>query len=65
MLVDQGEHPHNQFVALKVRELAKLCRTSQMCRIEGVASGATQGAFLGDLDGKRRCTTGKDSGPCA
>ena len=64
MFVNQGEHSHNQFVAFKVRELAKLCWTAKMGRIEGVAPGAAQGAFLGDLDGKRRCAAGQDSGPC-
>ena len=65
MLVDQGEHSPHQFVAFKVRELAKLGWTAKMSLVEGVASGAAQGAFLGDLDGKRRCMAGKDSGPGA
>ncbi len=65
MLVDHSEHSHNQFVALEVRELAKLCRASQVCRIECVASRTAQGAFLGDLDRKRRCAAGEDAGPCA
>jgi hypothetical protein len=50
MLIDQRKHPLDEFIALEVGEFAQLGRASEMCRIEGIASRAPQGAFLCDLD---------------
>jgi hypothetical protein len=50
MLIDQRQHPRNQLITLEIGELSQLPCASEMCRIEGIASRAPQGAFLGDFD---------------
>jgi len=62
--VDHCEDSRDEIVAFEIREFAQLSRATQMRRVEGVAAGAAQGAFLGDFDGKGRRTAGEDSGPC-
>jgi hypothetical protein len=49
-LVDHRKHFGNQLIALEVGELAQLGRASKMRSIEGIAPGASQGAFFGDFD---------------
>jgi hypothetical protein len=64
VLIDQRKHSYNEFIALEVGEFVQLAYASEMRRIEGVASRAPQGAFLGDFDRKRRRATGQNPGPC-
>ena len=51
VLVDEGEDFSYEFVALEVGELAELGFAAEVGCVEGVATGAAQGAFFGDFDG--------------
>ena len=50
VLVDQREQVRDELIALIVGELTQLGRATQMRGVKGIASGATQRAFLRDLD---------------
>ena len=52
VLIDHCQHIAHQRVALEVRKLAQFSARAQVRRVEGIAAGAAQRAFLGDLDRK-------------
>jgi hypothetical protein len=66
VLVDYAEDVFDQGVLLVVGQLAKGdgAVTSEVGWIVGVASGAAEGAFSGDLDGERRTLAQKNGLPC-
>ena len=48
--IDQREQVRDEPIALIVGELTQLGRATQMRGVKGIAPGATQRAFLRDLD---------------
>jgi hypothetical protein len=61
--IDQSKHSHHQLLSLEVGELTQLNRTSEMRRVEGVASRTAERTFLCDLNRKRRCSAGQNGRP--
>jgi hypothetical protein len=63
VVVDESQGFRYQFVTSEVGELAELRFAAEVCGIEGIAAGATQGAFFGDFDGEIGGVAGQDSVP--
>jgi hypothetical protein len=61
--INDGQHAANELITFEVGYLAEDGCAAQMSWIEGIASGATQGAFFGYFYGNRWGTAGQDSHP--
>ncbi len=63
MLVDEGHEPLHQLVALVVRQTAQRHAATEVFVAVGVAAGAAQRTFAGDLDRKVGSIARKDPTP--